>query len=425
MSSTRLSLKLGTVVVTILIGLSGCMAAGTGGAQAAYPSVSVQQVPSTVTTLDLSVTGPGMTPIQQSGISPGTTSLIVEVPVGSDRVFRLLGQVYDPSNLQDPNINSFVQSFGDEKVQAVSSEGVSLSFDMQPFYTKVIFPSFSYISQYDRTLSTAYVTLNPTLSNLVGLGPVAVDLDATGRLYVANSFYDGQTFTYHYGIFRMDDAASSPFEIDLSSFLNSLDSLAVDSQRGLIYFVGTDKSYSPIIGSVRTDGTNIRTDYDVSQIPFVAAASQSGGFGNPYFTGIDVGPDGTLYISGYCSFEVLPTQGGVTHYDPTTQGVLSSYDGSPNEFVDVMRKGKYVYTIRYQAQGLPGSQPNGVIELTPQLGFVDSMSGTGDPTLAPGQFSNPSKFAAPENPGFYVINGSYIIHFDDLSGAGWNPVAFG
>jgi len=406
-----------------MIGLSGCMAAGTSGGTASYPNVSVQQIPDTVSTLELTVSGPGMTPIQQKGISPRITSLIVEVPVGSDRVFRLLGQVYDPTDQQDPNFNSFVQAFGDERTLGVSSHGTSLAFTLRPFYTKVVFFAYGSVGQYDRSLTNFYSVILPQLSTLVTIDPVVSDMDSQGRLFVANgSQYSGAQGALA-GIFRMDNASPQTlFEIDLSGSLVHMSTLAVDSANRLIYFGGIDQNLRPVLGSVKFDGSDVRTDYDISAIPFVAAANQSGPIGSPEITGLDVAADGSLYISGVCTFEVLPAQGGVIHYNPGSEQVVSSYDRPQTGFADVMRKGKYIYALR--AQVYPDSEPNAVLQFTPELGLVDELSGTGNPNIAPGQFSTPGspdqfEFLAPDNPGLYLLDGSDVIFFRDMSGSGW------
>lgn len=84
----------------LLLGLAGCMNASLSRSGSAPTSLSLQQVPDGISEVELTVSGSGMSQITKT-ITAGTDAVVIEVPVGTDRVFRAEAGGYTARAVRD------------------------------------------------------------------------------------------------------------------------------------------------------------------------------------------------------------------------------------------------------------------------------------------------------------------------------------
>lgn len=87
MMRSRAPFLRGAVALLGFVLVAGCMDATLLQTQSAEASISIQQAPAGVAEIQLTITGPGMSPISRT-LTPSTESVILEIPIGPDRVFE-------------------------------------------------------------------------------------------------------------------------------------------------------------------------------------------------------------------------------------------------------------------------------------------------------------------------------------------------
>jgi len=377
--------------------------------QSADVSISAQDVPPEVEKLDLAISGSGMGEISAT-VDRSVDAVVLSVPTGPDREFE--GVAAFPDSIQ-----SFAKAFSDRKLADVPPQGVQVPLSLLLSETQLVVgspPLYNNIGMREDRSDTYtsiadYTTLGLAASS--SLRARDLDFDEQGRLFVANT----DTFSYEDlegGVFQISDINDTADFVVQGGVEAS--AVAVDSEERRVYFVDSGV-FPPTLQSVGFDGSGL-TNHDLSDLPFYGSTMA--------ITGLDAGPGGDLYISGFDT-DSFPLVSGTVRFDPDSDSVVSSYDTSPDEPHDVLAKGNYVYVLRVD-RSEPSSRPSGVYQLTRSMFEVDSLATTGDPTLNVGEFDRPVRFTAKENSGFYVVDdGAFVVvYFEDMSGSGWQTLTF-
>ena len=79
-----------TAVTAFVFATVGCIDASLSQSGNAPASISIQDAPSTLGDIDLTISGPGMSDINET-IGRDTDAVVIEVPVGPDREFDATG----------------------------------------------------------------------------------------------------------------------------------------------------------------------------------------------------------------------------------------------------------------------------------------------------------------------------------------------
>ena len=234
--------------------LAGCM--DPLGREATAPTgISVMNAPSAVTELDLTVSGPGMSTIQRT-LTPSTSSITLEVPVGVNRVFDLTGGWF-----------TFRRSF------SVSPAGLSVPANMGS-YIVVPDDGNARLVLVQNLSGSGWREIDYTIfewSNMRVLG-----FDSSGRLILERS---GQA-----------DVLTDPSD-EVPSFIDGLSSfsLATLSPSGdSVFFATWSDGYE--VERIAVFGEGVEPSYigNYNGSPEAMAADDSGAV---YFVGYGVGPN--------------------------------------------------------------------------------------------------------------------------------------
>lgn len=87
MDRSTAGMAITALVIGLTVLLGSCMDAALSQSGSAQAQVAIQQVPASVDEVSVSVSGPGMADIEKT-VSRGTNGLILEIPVGPERVFE-------------------------------------------------------------------------------------------------------------------------------------------------------------------------------------------------------------------------------------------------------------------------------------------------------------------------------------------------
>jgi len=404
-------------LVVLVLAISSCtLTAPGGGSAAATLGITMKQPTAPIASIAVTVTASGMAPIAET-VSVGQTEIVLEVPAGPARTFRVL-------------VNTASVTFMDETtVDLAAGEKVTVTLQPVLSATQIIVPDANngrlvQISDMD---GTGWVDVYDTdIGYDSGGGPFTpydIDFDADGRIYIANNpeWSEGAPV-----VLRLDDINDSTYETivradELPSYSYSfgVPAIAVDRANGYLYYVEQDayslcrkKLGSPLgpkeeFGVDMTDGMSTR--------------------------GLAVGPSGHVYIvidsGGYPEHSVLKVD--VMNLIDGTAPVPASY-GYPeppnplNQPWDVIVKPPYVYVAN--ANTADWSEAYSIVQLTQDLEFVRGFGAPwyGPPDPVVGEFYGPRRFLAALNPGFTLIDEyaqsedrDRLVFLGDMVGAGW------
>ncbi len=358
-----------------------------------------QEAPAAFSTISITVTGPGMAPVNAT--YPAGPLITVLVPAGASRLFDIIAFVAP----EDP---SAARSFrGTAVANLTAGDTVPLPVEMNLHEVKLVLPDFENgrIIQMGDITGTGYAF---RYGSDIGLGvtftfrPYDVDFDNTGRIYIANYFFGPAEDT----VIRLENINdTAPLVID-SGVNQQVRSLAIDRQNSILYFA-TDT----VLRKSGLDGTGIQT-LDIS----------SGVEPITSITGMDVDADGMLYITGETGAGIpIPR---LFRYDPVNEAVVASTgEALPAETEpwDVVVNGGVIYVANFT-----GNDGELITSYTRSLAFL---AGYGE--YAPstdtnkGMFYGPRRFAATINRKLTIIDdsdtGDYdkLISMDNIAGTGW------
>ncbi len=358
-----------------------------------------QAAPATFNTITISVTGPGMAPINANYRAGSLITVLV--PAGTSRVFDITA-VVAPA---DP---SAARSFrGTAVANLTAGETVPLPVEMNLNEVRLVLPDHENgrIIQMADIFGADYVV---RYSSDIGLGvnftfrPYDIDFDNAGRIYIANYFF-GPAEDVVIKLENIND--TTPLVID-SGVNQQVRSLAVDRKNSVLYFA-TDT----ILRKSGLDGTDIQT-LDIS----------SGVEPITSITGVDVDAEGMLFITGETGAGIpIPR---LFKYDPVNEEVVASTGESlPTETEpwDVTVNGSVIYVANFL-----GNDGELITSYNLSLAFL---AGYGEYATATdtnkGMFYGPRRFVATLNRKLTIIDDSdfgdfdKLISMDNIAGTGW------
>ena len=394
--------------------LAGCMDPMSGtAAGASNPAVSVLNVPSNATNLEISITGSGMDEIRLQP-TPGQSTVSVFVPQGPNRRFSLSADLFE---------------YGTTTVNpSVWYDGV---------VTRSITPSSSVVGIPASLRSVIMVPFLDTAGNearlfadatpLTSLGSfgidnetLAIDFDHLGRIYLGRNRGSGTL------IQRRNSAVSGGISIFLQvggaipSGNRGIVAMAIDRPRRWVYHAEDGRIWRTRYDNSDNAAQPADTEELTGSITFPNGLNP--GLGSR-ITGIAVDQaDGTILIA---------QQRQVFRFDSVTSQVLSVF---PNEGIlapedqitDVRIRGQHVLVLFHDSLNFAP-----VVELNRSLSFVRAYGTFVAPgTAGQDEFNRPAldlgvfRFVAVLNRRIGILetgtNNARLVVIDDLSGAGWD-----
>ncbi len=343
-----------------------------------------------IASFTLTVTGSGMGTITET--YPASTQTIeLEVPSGNNREFSLVVDM-------DPDSSSAVLSWlGTTEVDLEPNATENIILNMEISETKIIIPD---------NLNSRVVIMNdmsgtPWTEYTGGLNnPYDVDMDSTGRIYIAN--YDAGLRIVR----RIDDiTGSNPIDITGVSG-TGVYSIAVDKNNDLLYYADWEGAALTELYRSDLDGNGpIQIDTSTYNIQ--------------YIRGMDVDDNGVLYIAG--SLFGGPVQ--IFRYDIIGPSV-TQYGGANLNFPwDVLVKDGFLYVANFGTTGDPPLDHK-IIQFTLNLTPVTELPGGGGD-----DFYGPHRFVAILNRKINIVddgrvdlvnfNIDRIVSIEDINGTAW------
>lgn len=357
------------------------------------PSASV------ITSVELTVSGPGMNTISIVYDSL-PSSIEIAIPSGRDRTFELVVFVDVPIIA--------ATSYKGTATADLTQNSATIYLTMGVGSTKIVVPDYSNnrVIQFDDINDSIPMTLDAGMlfdnGLTTSLFPYDVDFDREGRIYIANVAANG--------LIRVDNiSGTDPVVIGTINFIYSL---AIDRQNNLIYYYDGSILYQSELDGSGSIQLTLDNHPD-----------------NPYqimdINGLSVDDKGILYIAGAAN-----TEGdAVFRYNPDTQEVTAKYDdmtylSSP---WDAMVKDDKLYITN--PYGDDGYQ---ILELSTSDLSLTNNYGNPIPSstinTSKGMFYGPRRFAAPLNEVLTIIDDysgddfDKIIQMDNINGDNWKTL---
>ncbi len=361
-------------------------------------SAAIKQAPGNISSVTLTITGSDMGTITGT-YPPDITSIVVEVPAGSDRNIELVVNI-------GPSDPGHVLSWaGDSTTDLEAGSTKTLTLDMRANETKLIVPDATgnRLLQFDDISGSGQKTrTGPDIGFAGTFLPYDVDFDSLGRIYIACNW----VVTGGSRVIRIDnmDATSNTFIVEDPSTMAGVNALAIDRVNDLIYFsagnpIPNELYKWDVAGSVRT----LLTITGIGKIQ-----------------GLDVDENGILYIAG----EDGSTNDRVFRYDPVAQNVTGQYIATSLDPWDVIVKTPYLYVANITV--VSGTS---ILQLDMNLQFVqgygDNITGT---NTSPGQFYGAHRFIAILNKKLTIVDddsgstNDKLVSIDDINGTGWTTL---
>ncbi len=193
---------LGTAAIIVLSVLSGCLFFTSSG-EMITPELRVLGLPqsSAVSSINLRITGEGMTPVEVE-YSSLPSVINIAVPEGNDRSFELSVSLYDTYIASSSDI---AVSYRGVSTVDINSDSAVVTLNMGILDTKIVIPdAYNYrVVQIVDMTGTGWSTVKWSdlgFTNDYEFFPYDVDTDQNGTVYIANGRNDG----VHGGIYTID-----------------------------------------------------------------------------------------------------------------------------------------------------------------------------------------------------------------------------
>ena len=376
-------------IVLLVFTLSTCFFTGNTSVSVS-PVIKAIGMPTGITSVELTVSGPGMNTIDVVYDSlPSTIDLTV--PTGSHRTFELVVYVDTP-------IIAATSYKGTTTVD-LSQGNAEVNLTMRVGSTKLIIPDAfnNRIIQIDDMAGNNWSTV--TQGGLIGWPavdflPWDIDFDNEGRILIANNG-DMMASPIIWRINSISDPVYTPLNIGTAwGYI----AIAADRKNNLIYFASTTQLYS-----CNNFGTDLVSTYDMTGITTI--------------NGLAVDENGVVYIADSGSDSIFK-------YNPISQSIIGSNSSVNLNFPwDILVKDDHIYVANYA-----GVDNWKIIKFDQNL---DSEVGfgkiSGDTDTTPNYFRGPRKFIAISPKKFYLIdeNGSSfgdverVVAFSDEFSSIW------
>ncbi|MBW8003603.1 MAG: hypothetical protein FVQ80_16590 [Planctomycetes bacterium] len=382
-----------TILIMILLVLtfSGCQYSPGEASATVVPNLAVTGIPSNVTAITLTVSGPGMNTIVVNYSSP-PSSINVEVPAGADRQFELIAYVSDQSAAL-----SFIGTATADLAPGVPKK---ITLNMGLHETKLVIPDYTgnKLIQIDDISGTGWKIMDNTTIGwplLAYFAPYDVDFDSQGRIYIANNYNLAAGYRR---VVRIDSVNGDNLLL-FPDKGTSIVALSVDRINDYVYY---------------SAGTQLwRTNLDgAGEISFTLT-----GIGT--IRGMAIDENGMLYIAGT---DLTPNP-RIFQYNPTTQNVTATYPTNLITPWDILVKQDYLYIAN------PGGASDlNIIRLNKDLASPIGYGSYGTDT-SKGTFYGARRFVAILNKKITIIDdddpGAYrdkLISMDDINGTNWTTL---
>ena len=392
---------LAALAIALTVLLTGCMDASLSQSGNAPASISVQDAPSAIPEIDLSITGGG-TNISET-IGPGTDALVFELPVGEEHEVSI-----DATNFIGRR--SFILPPGGAQVDVQMLEKLFVPDELN-----------ERVVQLD-DVSGSNWTEDIAVGGSFGR-PTDVELGPNGRIYVAASG-DGVSALI---LDSIDDTAPTTFD---NVGLGGIQAVGIDGQNGFLYTGGT----GPFLERRDLSGGN--------------ATDLSGFVSEEFFDGdgiwgLAVDEEGYVYASGLNNgdpgyptvVKLDPASGEVSWRWPRPEDVFVPF-AEVDSFLD-LRPGAEQIDVLYNDGRLFVANPGGkdgyfIVQLDPGTGeIVDHFGSYADDPTNPGvgEFGGPRRFIATGNRRITVADKDFfdaafnvetrLVSFTSMNGDGW------
>lgn len=392
-NENRFGLPLKTATVTINLGMPGENPSISGNTiwktirSVFITDAFAQTAPAAFSSVDVTVTAPGMTTVQQT--FSGSGAITIPVPAGSARQFEVIANVA-------PGDPSAALSFRGITTADLTAATMSVPVAMSLNETKIVIPdAYNYRVVTIDNFSITHWNPITSLSGVTTLFPYDISYDSRGRIYIANNSTQG--------VIRVDNSNGSNVKIFSPSPSNVL-TIAVDRKNNIVYYATSTALYKNTL-----DGTN--------QLSLTSFAPIY------YINGIEVNTNGMLFIVG----TNLSGTAYVILYNPNANSgsgaMLTQYGpGNLSQPWDVINYPPNIYVAN-----LNGGPNYKIIQFTldSSNNFVPAGNyGVSGTTTAKGVFYGPNRFLAIRNDSLVILdNGGTtdrkLISMDDITGTNW------
>ena len=381
----------------VLFVLSGCLPPGADDPlDFSTPSLSLKGAPFDVDEASLTVSGPGMSTIEET-LDPGESSITLEIPAGSSRTFEI-------------SINNETSAFGGTEtadLESGMSVDVSIDVEMNDLKLIVIDRFNERLVQLDDMTGAGWTEKEALDYSLFTdlLITNDVDYDQYGRIYTTVT----DTGTNIFSIVRINSIGELDEDFRISApnlSTPSIYALAVDRNNNFIYYTYGNGTGETVVKADYSG--NILTTYD------------SGLFfsdGGPGIQGLAVDPDGYVHIA----YDPLGDGRAVEKLDPSGSGQIVAYNEMMYGAFDAQYKDGYLYFVGYDFDSFEIPL---VYRLPVNYNATTSPDTLdGNPNDVEDTFWGALRFLVSLDGSLYIIDDdafeARIIKFDDITGAGW------
>ncbi len=354
-----------------------------------------------LSTIHISVTGPGMSPIE-ADFTGSTTEATLMVPAGKERTFRLTADA-------EPGLSPITRKHGSVTADLVAGNN-TLAL-RTGFESKLLIPDTknSRIAQIDDINDTT-IDASATITS-----PYDIEQDSFGRIYVAcyapsgNNIYMTPDITKS---FTSLTTAVSPPSTSIA--------IAIDRTSDTLYHIVQNASIYQLY-SLRLTATDSLTDTLVS-MPVSHSILLTGSS-----TGLAVDADGMLYVLANvdAAFSILKLKITGSSSTYVAHRELSALLPSLIAY-DIMAKGDRIYLSAYHPTGYPSGE-GAIVEFSHDLLATTLFGGSSG-------LYQPLRFLAITNKKFYICDDNAndgsgneqdkVLAFDDISDTTLESTAF-
>jgi hypothetical protein len=380
----------------VLFVLTGCLPPGADDPlDFSTPSLSLRGAPFDVDEATLTVSGTGMSTIEEP-LDPDESSITLEIPAGSSRTFEI-------------SINNETSAFsGIETANLESDTSVDISIDVEMNDLKliVIDRNNERLIQMNDMSGSGWTEKNALDYSLFTdlLITNDVDYDQYGRIYTTVTDTGSNIFS----IVRINSIGEIDKDFRISApnlSTPSIYALAIDRNNSLIYY-----SYGNGTGE-----TVVKADYSGN----IITTYNSGLFFGAGIQGLTVDPDGYVHIV----YDPNGDGQALEKLDPSGSGQIVAYNEMMYGAFDVQYMDGYLYFVGYDVDGQFNTIPL-VYRLPVNYNAATSPATLdGNPNDVEDTFWGALRFLASIDGSLYIIDDdafeARIIKIDDITGAGW------
>jgi len=395
----------------VFFSFSACSNGGSEFSGTAQTSITARNLPSSISSITLTISGEGMETIVEE-VDPLETSFTVELEAGTGRLFEL---EITPS--AGPGV--FLKYSGSATTDLIAGETADVEIAMEVSEMRIVIPDADYytwdgggrIVQVDDMTGANWLELEGLdlgFSMETDFVPWDVDFDSQGRIYIANNVGGGTTPK----VIRIDSFQDTTYDIIVSAADVSNDgvrAIAVDRENNYIYY--SISNNNPIYRKLIGPPLGSQESFDIQAEPTIT------NFGT---NGFSVDPDGYLYITNINGvYEVYK-------YDPSIASpprIIASYSTNLSYPWDTLVFGDNIIVSNFN-----GADGYRIIVLDKNLNLVNNFGNNPADPLNPteGDFYGPGRFVAILNKRITLTNEAggppfydQLVSFDDINGNDW------